>query len=235
VHEEARENARRRVIIFDEKNGPHAAPGSITRVAAKRSVLYVVIALWAIGVAGGLIGLVRYTLRPGEAARAPRMWPAESAIAHEAGRPTLVMIAHPKCPCTRASLAELARLLAEGGSAASAHVVFVQPDGASADFVRTDTYARASAIPGVVVHIDKAGVEAGRFGASTSGETLLYDGSGRLIFHGGITDGRGHEGANAGRRRIRELLASGASDRSEAPTFGCELSEQDERGERRGP
>jgi hypothetical protein len=78
----------------------------------------------------------------------------------------------------------------------------------------------------VEVFVDDGGVEAKRFGASTSGETMLYDESGDIQFHGGITGARGHEGDNAGRRRVLELLRKGRKgrpDRNESPTFGCEI------------
>ena len=43
-------------------------------------------------------------------------------------------------------------------------------------------------------------------GATTSGHVLLYDAGGVLRFAGGITDGRGHEGDNAGLDAALALL-----------------------------
>ena len=59
--------------------------------------------------------------------------------------------------------------------------------------------------------------------ASTSGQTLLFDRDGDLIFSGGITGGRGHSGDNAGRDAIVSLVESGESTLDETPVFGCSL------------
>ena len=57
----------------------------------------------------------------------------------------------------------------------------------------------------------------------TSGQTLLYDRRGSLIFSGGITSARGHRGANAGEAALVSLLASGRADRNATSVFGCPL------------
>ena len=80
----------------------------------------------------------------------------------------------------------------------------------------------ASTIPGVTIVRDDDGVEAARFHAS-SGATVLYDTQGRLLFSGGITSARGHEGDSAGLQRISSLLRTGKADRSDAPVYGCSM------------
>jgi hypothetical protein len=106
---------------------------------------------------------------------------------------------------------------------ADAVVLFVRPDGVPTDWEHTDLWRRASEIPGVRVVLDEGGREARRFGAVVSGETILYDAGGRLLFHGGITPSRGHEGDSTGKARVLALLEGGATDRADAPTYGCEL------------
>ena len=68
----------------------------------------------------------------GAAAAAPQTWPSASGIERDPQRPTLVMLAHPRCPCTRASLEELAVLMTRLGGRLDAHVLFVKPSGTSA-------------------------------------------------------------------------------------------------------
>jgi hypothetical protein len=138
------------------------------------------------------------------------------------------MLAHTKCACTRASLHQLARLMAnlETGQV-DAFVVFVGPldDERSLDDLR----ATARAIPGVRVTEDAA--EAQAFGARTSGQVLLFDAGGSVLFRGGITPARGHEGDSRGRDTVQHLLAAQpASPPSAHPTpiassdvFGCSL------------
>jgi len=72
---------------------------------------------------------------------------------------------------------------------------------------------------------DDDGVEAARFGAATSGQVILYDRDGRLLFSGGITASRGHAGDNDGRDAIVSLLGGGRGTRHSSPVFGCSLLE----------
>jgi hypothetical protein len=86
----------------------------------------------------------------------------------------------------------------------------------------------------VTVVRDDSGREAGRFGAATLGQTLLYDADGSLLFSGGITAARGHAGDNAGRSELVSLLNRGLSApvvtmnrgqsaRDATHVFGCPL------------
>ena len=74
--------------------------------------------------------------------------------------------------------------------------------------------------------MNEDGAEARRFGAFTSGTTLVYDGQGREIFRGGITDRRGGERDNPGVQWFTRVLAGGgraAAPMVSAPVFGCPL------------
>jgi len=181
-------------------------------------------ALWVMAVGSGMTMLWAYAEAPGAAASAPAVWPRESRIRPSAERATLIMLAHPYCPCTRASIEELDRLMARAGDRLTTDVLFVTPPDASGGWEATDLWRSAAAIPGVTVFDDVDGIEAHRFGALTSGQVLLYDAAGRLRFSGGITPARGHAGDNAGRSAIVALV-EGASSASnfETPVFGCSL------------
>lgn len=72
---------------------------------------------------------------------------------------------------------------------------------------------------------DETGFEARRFHAETSGQTLLYSRSGTLLFEGGVTLARGHEGDNPGRSALQELIDNGHSEQTHTPVFGCGLFE----------
>jgi hypothetical protein len=179
---------------------------------------------WVLALALGFTLLWKYKMRPGDADGTPAAWPTESRIARHPDRATLVLFAHPECPCTRASLAELARLLARFDDRLTADVVFLRPSDVGTDWDGTDLWRAASAIPGVTTVRDDDGVEAARFRATTSGAAALYDARGRLLFSGGLTSARGHEGESAGLQRISSLLRTGKADRSDAPVFGCSLA-----------
>jgi hypothetical protein len=134
------------------------------------------------------------------------------------------MFAHPKCPCTHASLDELAALMAESRGRVSARVCFFQPANSGADWRETSLWKEAAAISGVIVFPDEAGREAARFGVETSGDIVLYDPGGRLAFHGGITVARGRAGESAGRAVLAGLLAGNTPSRTTTPVYGCPLT-----------
>lgn len=193
-----------------------------------RVLLIAVCALWLLMVCTGIGFLRNYESTPGVAAAAPAGWPADSRLERAHALSTLVMLAHPRCPCTRASIGELARLMAQSQGRVRAYVLFVKPANFSDEWAQTDLPASAAAIPGVTVVRDDEGVEAGRFHAATSGQTLLYDAQGRLLFSGGITSARGHAGDNAGRTAIVSLLNTDEVTQKETPVFGCPLFAQTE-------
>jgi hypothetical protein len=180
--------------------------------------------VWLAGVGTGLWALWGYDNRPGVTANAPGRWPAETALTRSTDGATLLFIAHPQCTCTRASLDELAEILAHASShRPRTYVLFLKPSSVDAGWEQTDLWTRAAALPNVTVLRDDDGVEARRFGVETSGQTLLYDDRGTLIYSGGITGSRGHAGENAGELALVALLTRGRADRSNANVFGCSL------------
>jgi len=187
--------------------------------------MVIALVLWLAVVVGATILMTRYSNTPGRGGQTPISWPKGSQIPTDSNRPTLVMFAHPHCPCTRASLGELERLLARVPGRLRAQVIFLKPAGTATDWEKTDLWRKASSIPGVSVGTDNAGSEARRFHAETSGQTLLYDPAGHLRFQGGITFARGHAGDNAGRTALEELLREGHSNQVKTPVFGCSLFE----------
>ncbi len=180
-------------------------------------------ALWILCVGVGLSVLWSYENSPGDAAIPYAQLPSDSQIKSLPGRATLVMLVHPHCPCTRASIGELALLMAQAQGRVTANVLFLKPSGFTDNWEQTDLWQSAARIPGVQVLKDEDGKEARRFNAATSGQTMLYDAGGRLLFSGGITGARGHSGDNAGRSAIVALLTRGETGQTETEVFGCPL------------
>jgi hypothetical protein len=204
------------------------APPSSRRPRARgNGRLFVLIAVWAAAVVGGEVLLWRYQLTPGAAAAAaPRTWPAEAAIPAHGGRPLLLMVAHPQCACTRASLNELRRLVArfEGLRVQpELYLSLVVPDGAGADWIDGPVLRNAASLRGLHVVLDPGGRFAARLGATTSGHVLVYDAAGALLFSGGITSARAHEGDSIGQNAIVRALYGGTPPTQESPVFGCGL------------
>ena len=178
--------------------------------------------VWLAGVVSGLFVVSSYDNRPGAAATPPQHWPTHTSLVAAADRPTLVFLAHPQCTCTRASLDELAEVLARAKNRPKTYILFLRPLTVDAGWEQTDLWRRARALPDLTVLRDDDGVEARRFGVETSGQTLLYAG-GSLAFSGGITGSRGHAGTNAGETALIALLTRGDADRRGTSVFGCPL------------
>jgi hypothetical protein len=186
-------------------------------------VRIIVCLLWLMAVGAGFGLLSDYQSTKGKAGKTPGQWPSETRIALDVRRDTLLMFVHPQCPCTRASLEELNRLIARSGGNVAAQVWFFRPAGFSEQWTRAGLWQSASAIPGVTAHEDPDGLQARQFGAQTSGYVLLYDTHGRLLFKGGITAGRGHAGDNAGEDALVSILAGKTAHVRETAVFGCSL------------
>ena len=136
-------------------------------------------AVWLSVVFSGLWVVWAYENRPGTEANPPQAWPAHSSLVPASDRPTLVFLAHPQCTCTRASIGELAEVLARTPNHPKTYVLFLRPSVVDADWEKTGLWRSAMALPDVTVLRDHDGVEARRFGVETSGQTLLYDAGGR--------------------------------------------------------
>jgi hypothetical protein len=193
---------------------PKGKPGALT---------WGIGAVWLGIVLAGTFLMVAYANTPGEAGVPPASWPDSSRLQRNPQKPTLVMFIHPHCPCSRASVGELALLMAHCQDRVETHVFFVKPAGVTTEWMQTDVWQEASRIPGVTVHTDDEGQEARRFGAETSGVTELFDAEGRLLFHGGITAARGHSGDNDGRDAVQALLFDKLATQTNTPVFGCSL------------
>jgi hypothetical protein len=151
------------------------------------------------------------------------IFPAGSAIALSAHEPTLILFVHPLCPCTHASFHELENLLAEVPGKVSVVIVFTVPKGLPSDWKGGDLWQSAVALSGVRLTSDRDGVESRRFSVAGSGHCLLYSPSGALLFSGGITASRGHDGENPGRLALVSLITTGHAAINKTPVFGCSL------------
>ena len=188
--------------------------------------------LWLSAAVGGVVYLARYENTPGEQNTAyPPVFPPESRLERNGDGATLLFFAHPKCPCSRASIRELSRLMTNTNNKLKAFVVFSKPADTSEEWTATDLRASAEAIPNVRVLIDENERETNLFNARTSGLTLVYDRSGNLRFGGGITASRGHEGDNAGSRAIFEIVTKDFAENAETSVFGCPLHQKDCEGD----
>ena len=192
---------------------------------ARAVLIAALIGAWVAGIGGGLAALANYANRAPATLTAPPHWPPESALPVNSGKPTLVVFIHPKCPCSSATLAELNRVLARShGAAHTVTVALYTPDSQPREWNRTSLRETAEQIPGVRVMDDPEGHEAARFGATNSGHAVVYSPAGELLFCGGITSSRGHEGDNAGADSVATALHGGQPAVLTTPTYGCQIA-----------
>lgn len=178
----------------------------------------------------GLVVLVlailwKYSTKAGEQVALPA-WPTSSQLKLAAKDFTLILFAHPQCPCSKASLDELNAIIAHGQNKITATVIFEKIPGFDESMMRSSLLRQAERIPGVRVFIDKEGFEAKVFGAQTSGQVYFFDAAGTNYFQGGITPARGHGGDSIGKSTILSLVNDEKVERNTAAVFGCSLFEK---------
>jgi hypothetical protein len=182
--------------------------------------------IWLAALLFGHFALTEYESKAAAVTPDPARWPAAAANIEHKGW-TLVVAAHPQCPCSRATVNELNRLMVRCTNKLSPVFLFYRPAGSKTTWNQTELWRSAVAIPGVKAIDDPDGIQSAQFNATTSGESFLYDPAGKLCFHGGITGGRGHEGDNDGEDTVVSLVNAGANQKqvqvAHTQFFGCSI------------
>lgn len=193
---------------------------------ARRALVYGAGLLWIAAAVGGTAFIFVYESQPAAAAQVARVWPDAVGLARNQSGFSLVMAVHPKCSCTRASVAELNKLMLAWGGQVHAIALVTKPFEVTDLWSETDVTARLREIPGVAVVRDLGGAKAAAFGAHNSGQTLLYDSAGQLVFEGGITAFRGHEGPSIGGETLKQIVAGQPAPQRHTKVFGCSLEDK---------
>ncbi|HEX9426509.1 MAG TPA: RedB protein, partial [Candidatus Polarisedimenticolia bacterium] len=110
--------------------------------------------IWLAAIGVGMRAVYRFSETPGDPGQPPAIWPLDSGIPRPTASPVLIMMVHPHCSCTGASLEELARAMVRGRGKAEVYVLFLKPAGLGQEWVKTDLWSRAAEIPGVSVLAD---------------------------------------------------------------------------------
>jgi hypothetical protein len=180
---------------------------------------------WGFALVIGFGALVTYQMRAGSPAELPTEWPRDVGLPFDGRRSNLVMFAHPRCPCSEASLEELKVILTRGREDLTATMCFFLPPEVPSDWTETRLIRSARQIPGLKVVLDRDGSITEKFGAITSGQVVLFDRRGQRQFAGGITGSRGHAGVNQGRVWVLALAKGELCAPGPTPVFGCALHE----------
>ncbi len=191
--------------------------------ARKSSSVLAAGSIWLLLVAAGSARFWQYKQTAAAEPASPDRWPKTSRLPQSPFRPTLLLFAHPHCPCTGASIEELAQLIAHTQGRLSTHVVFFRPQGSKPSWARGDLWDAAAAIPGVSIHDDEGGREAELFHGATSGHCVLYGVDGSRLFDGGITSSRGHAGDSRGFGTLLALAYGQTPEQRQTEVFGCPI------------
>jgi hypothetical protein len=178
--------------------------------------------IWAATVGAMYRSIRRFETTPGREAAALPSWPVNSRILPAHDRWTLVMLIHPKCGCSRASIQELARIIEMSGPSLQTYVLVYRPADFRSGWEKSDVSDAAAKLQRAHVVIDVDGQEARLFGGFTSGQTYLFDRGGKLRFSGGITSLRGHAGINRGSMDVVDIVQLKARQGTH-PVFGCAI------------
>ena len=133
---------------------------------------------------------------------------------------TCVVIAHPHCPCTAASLKAIRSLAAGHKDEISVRTVLVsdQRD------LESPNYRLAIAIPGGTAEWLTITHALERYDAHTSGQVFIFSSSGKLAYSGGVTPARGIDQPRFAAQLFERIKASDGALES-YPVFGCPLGE----------
>lgn len=184
---------------------------------------------WLALVVSGSLILIHYASRPGATMDASSKWPADTHLSRSAQHPTLIMFAHPHCPCSRASVDELADIVSECQGSVDVQIVFYCPNLTDANWKETSLVRQAAQLSKAAIFFDCNAQELQRFRATISGQVMLFSTTGKLLFNGGITASRGHVGESYGKSSVISLLRTppqtilASTTAQRFPTFGCTL------------
>lgn len=184
---------------------------------------------WLAALVPGVRYLLAFEHTAGKQGLAPSDWHSTKLSAGDAHHPTLLVILHPKCSCSNATLAELEEAALTFDHPYNAILLIDPPQGSSFSWQEIAAYRDAQKALHASVVIDRGGAVATEFGAFTSGDVLLYsaeDAHARrsLLFSGGVTGSRGMIGENSGVAALEAAFQNpGVHSAATAPVFGCGL------------
>ena len=183
------------------------------------------LSLWTFLSLYGFFYLLQYDHKESAYANISQDFPKEWLPLPPENKKAVVLNLHPHCPCSKASLREYQRIISRYSQQVVPTVVFYKPEGKLDSWVHGDLYHNIS---NYNIHkvIDEDGRRMEEVGIMTSGHVLVYDDCGKLLYQGGITASRGHEGTNRGSLQVEAVIAgSSPLHQQHFPVFGCEIND----------
>lgn len=172
--------------------------------------------------------LVDYSCRPGNKGDLANQLNSIPGIQSLPGKDksrsqTLLIFYHPHCPCTHATAVNLRTTLETSSVSLKTYAFAYCPQNVSESWISSPLTSAFKDGIGATIVVDRAGEISAHCGAKTSGHLLAYDDQGSLLFSGGVTSSRGHEGNCRPSSNLLQVITSGASDTRHWPVYGCSL------------
>jgi hypothetical protein len=170
--------------------------------------------------------LATYDLTPGNKGVEPSVWPAASGIVPARNKCNAVVFLHPRCFCSLATANELAKIMSREENRLKVHVIVRPTRRAEEASASSSTSSATTPAHDAQLSIQDSNSRLIKTIDSLPGHVLLFGANGNLIFAGGITASRGHEGDNLGAdAMLKAMCESRRSTVSTTPVFGCSLEE----------
>lgn len=138
---------------------------------------------------------------------------------------SLIFFYHPHCPCTKATIRCLERIFTRFDDQPNFVAVAYCPGTEHDSWIESSLTATLRNVDQSQVVIDRDGKYCMNFGVCTSGHAVVYDDTGRLIFSGGVTPGRGHEGHSRAASDLLNKINGLSGEVSHWPVYGCPIIE----------
>lgn len=200
--------------------------GYMNEIMKKKSVstkVFVLIFVWIAVCLSILYLLAEYSSLKGVRGINPNKFPVEGNINFIEDKFNLLFFVHPKCPCTLASFNELKKITSRISKPYVTKVIFSIPEGFSNDWAKESRlYKNASFLGEKNLVLDKDEFNSKLFNIKTSGHLLIYNSKRELIYSGGVTGSRAHEGDNLYSDNALKAIETNSSQEGEV--FGCPVA-----------
>ena len=140
---------------------------------------------------------------------------------------TLILFYHPHCVCTRATVHNLQSVTAATNKHLNSIAIAYQPVISDPRWIHSST-SRDLKKAGFRVFADLDGKCCRELGVYTSGHVLVYDEQGKLVFNGGVTQSRGHEGSCNACDDLVKSIENADENIFVWPVFGCAILESED-------
>lgn len=197
----------------------------LPRTARTNSLRHLVVTAllcgWCVLLVGGFAAFGTYARTPGAITTPSRAGVANVPVTGTGY--TIVLGVHPKCTCTRATIAQLRGLLDSEPNIRSVLVLVSRPVGSFSDWERSELPQLFARMRDTRIEDDEGHTRADALGIATSGSVVLFDSAGRACYWGGLTPERGQVGDAPGIDMIRAIVHGTVLTQASSAVFGCPL------------